>query len=1137
MPAPATLRRFKLTGVCPSAGGAVIEELTRAHPAPVWLVVAAEAKTADALAEDIAFFRQVAGSSRPLEALVFPESIPTAGDMREAFAASSDRLTVLSKLRATRSLTASGSALPPLLVATTPAALLQSVPALEAFSTREITLRRGQAQSFQGLLELLQQLDYDSEAVCEAPGHYAVRGGIVDVYPITATQPYRLDFLGDEIDEIRILDPVTQRSGDRIEAITLSVSPRVPLAVAPTGLADYLTPLTHLVCVEPATLEAAFGALASEPDTDRFAPLLDRCAVVFGVGDLDEASALFSGEDVADLTWDTESLAHHRNYPNDSLMAQDRLQWEEEARGRFLRQVAAWKTAGYGVAFVLSRDGEEKRTKEILAETAGLKKLRPLFWRGTLNEGFRVTFRSAAPEARLHTLDLPSSAAGLVVVSETEIFGRQRQRRAGLQRRALVQRHQVDQLLDFSELVEGDFVVHLQHGIALYRGLTKIETQDGVREVISIEFDDNVTLHVPLQESHLISRYVGLSKSRPQLGRIGSNRWEKSRQAAEHATLDLAAELLRIQAAREAQPGHAFAADTAWQKEFEASFPFVETPDQLRTIQETKADMERVRPMDRLICGDVGFGKTEVAIRAAFKAVQDGRQVAVLVPTTVLAQQHLNTFRERMAGYPVAIEMLSRFRSRAEQKSILAATAAAQVDILIGTHRLLGHDVAFKDLGLVVIDEEQRFGVKHKETLKRLRTSVDVLSMSATPIPRTLYLALTSARDMSVIETPPSNRHPIQTVVKTYDEKTVIDAVRFEIKRGGQVFYLHNRVLTIELVAARLRELLPDLQIGVGHGQMEADDLERVMTEFVAGKFHVLVCTTIIESGLDIPNCNTIIIEGADRFGLSQLYQLRGRVGRFKHQAYAYLLLHRHTHLLDVARQRLAALRQHNQLGAGFRIAMRDLELRGAGNLLGAEQSGHIVGVGFELYCQLLRQSVARLKGEKQAASIRASVKLDFVFVGDGTPAAAGGRHGYEDGYTVLRDAEDAAAGAVPVPLIQARIPAAYLAETRLRIDFYRKLALAGGLPQLRQIEQDLRDRFGKFGPEVKALLLVTAIRIRAEQKNISSVETAGNRLKLLRASGRRDDWVMLGTRFPRLTASSPLLRLREIVTFLNNLP
>jgi transcription-repair coupling factor (superfamily II helicase) len=678
--------------------------------------------------------------------------------------------------------------------------------------------------------------------------------------------------------------------------------------------------------------------------------------------------------------------------------------------------------------------------------------------------------------------------------------------------------------------------VHLQHGIALYRGLTKLDTAQGLREVISLEFDDHVTLHVPLQESHLISRYVGLSKAKPQLGRIGSGRWERARQAAERATIDLAAELLRIHAAREAQPGHAFSADTTWQKEFEASFPFTETRDQLKAIAATKTDMENTRPMDRLICGDVGFGKTEVAIRAAFKAVQGGRQVAVLVPTTVLAQQHLNTFRERMAGYPIAVEMISRFRTPAEQKKVLTATAAGQVDILIGTHRLLQRDVLFRDLGLVVIDEEQRFGVKHKERFKAMRATVDVLSMSATPIPRTLYMALTGARDLSVIETAPTNRHPIQTIVKTYDEKVVVDAVHHEIRRGGQVFYLHNRVQTIDLVAAQLRKLLPDLTIGVGHGQMNAHELEEVMTDFVAGRYQMLVCTTIIESGLDIPNCNTIIIEGADRFGLSQLYQLRGRVGRFKHQAYAYLLLHRHTRLLDVARQRLTAMRQHTQLGAGFRIAMRDLELRGAGNLLGAEQSGHIVGVGFELYCQLLRQSVARLKGEKTAAAIRASVKLDFVFVGESSPPVGGvvrGRH--EDSYTAIKDAEDRAAP--EVERIQARIPSSYLGESRLRIDFYRKLALADTLPALKQIESDLRDRFGKFGEEVKALLLVTEVRIRAEQKGIVSVETESSRLKCLRNTGRRDDWVQVGTRFPRLTAPRPLLRLREIVSFLNNLP
>jgi transcription-repair coupling factor (superfamily II helicase) len=1177
----ASLIRRKLTGVCPPARGAVAAELCRTHPAPVWLVVAENLKAAEHLADDIAFFHASFRVQRPQQTLVFPESMQESGDMREAFAASSDRLTVLSRLRATRGLTSTPDTL---VVVTTPAALLQSVPALEEFAARELTLSRGQIQSFQGLLEQLQKLDYDSEAVCEAPGHYAVRGGIIDLYPVTATQPYRLDFFGDEIESIREFDPVTQRSGATVESISLAASPRVRLDPSKTGLADYLTSGAHLLFIEPAALEEEFSGFA-RAGNDSLTPLLDRAAAAFAISDLDEASGLFDGVN-DEVTWDTESLAHHRRYPDDALVAQERLGMEEDARREFLRQVAAWKKDGYDIAFVAAKEGEEQRAQEILAEDATLRKIQPQWLRGTLNEGFRITYREGAAVSKMEPGGIararprssqtkrgpvdrpsrpgrdpepveglrtpsptrsegtvfPSPSTGLVIVTETEIFGRQRQRRPSLNARVIAQRAQVDQLLDFSELVEGDFVVHLQHGIALYRGLKKLDTAQGIREVISLEFDDHVTLHVPLQESHLISRYVGLSKAKPQLGRIGSNRWEKARQAAERATIDLAADLLRIHASREAQPGHAFGPDTAWQKEFEASFPFTETRDQLRAIGETKEDMEKTRPMDRLICGDVGFGKTEVAIRAAFKAVEGGRQVAMLVPTTVLAQQHLNTFRERMSGYPIAVEMLSRFRSRAEQKKILAATMAGQVDILIGTHRLLQRDVIFKDLGLVVIDEEQRFGVKHKEVFKRMRATVDVLSMSATPIPRTLYMALTGARDLSVIETAPTNRHPIQTIVKTYDEKIVVDAVRFELRRGGQVFYLHNRVQTIELVAARLRELLPDVKIAVGHGQMHSDELEEVMTEFVAGRYQVLVSTTIIESGLDIPNSNTIIIEGADRFGLSQLYQLRGRVGRFKHQAYAYLLLHRHTRLLEVARQRLTAMRQHTQLGAGFRIAMRDLELRGAGNLLGPEQSGHIVGVGFELYCQLLRQSVARLKGEKTAAAIRANVKLDFVFVGDcagrsgagdGDSDAARGRH--VDGYTAIKDAEKE--HAVEVARIQARIPPAYIAETRLRIDFYRKLAMADSLTTLKRIEADLRDRFGKYGDEIRALLLVTEIRIRAEQKGIVSVETEWSRLKCLRHSGRRDDWVQVGMRFPRLTAPKPLLRLREIISFLNNLP
>ena len=1153
-----SIARHKITGVCPPARGAVIAALCREHAAPVWLLVTEDLKAAEHLAEDVAFFHAAVGDPRPHHCLVFPEAAQERADLRETFAAANDRLTVLSRLRALRGFSAAPDAL---VVATTPAALLQPVPAIEEFSTREIILRRGQHQSFPRLLEQLRELDYDSEVVCEAPGQYAVRGGIVDVYPVTARQPYRLDFFGDELESIREFDPATQRSGAAVEQITLAASSRVRLAPSSTGLADYLTPAAHLLLVEPATLDPEFAALAPSAE-DPLAPLLARVAAAFAVSDLDEASRHFERAS-CEVTWQTESLAHHRRYPGDALVAQERLMAEEEARREFLHRLCDWHAEGSAVAIVVSKAGEEKRAREILAAEDRTRAL-PVRWLvGALNEGFRITFGEgarlllnfsrplrpapgrrgrlpaavppSAPEPR--TADRDPETGGLVLVTETELFGRQRPRRPALNLLSLAPRAQVDQLLDFSELAEGDYVVHLQHGIAHYRGITKLDTAQGLREVISLEFDDNVTLHVPLPESHLVSRYVGLSKVKPQLGRIGSGRWEKARQSAERATLDLAAELLRIHAAREARPGFAFAPDDEWQQEFEASFPFTETRDQLRAIQETKADMEKTRPMDRLICGDVGYGKTEVALRAAFKAVQGGRQVAVLVPTTVLAQQHVNTFRERMAGYPIAVEMLSRFHSRGEQRKILAATAGGQVDVLIGTHRLLQHDVVFRELGLVVIDEEQRFGVRHKEVFKRMRATVDVLSMSATPIPRTLYLALTGARDLSVIETPPANRHPIQTIVKTYDEQAIVDAIRFELRRGGQVFYLHNRVQTIDLVAARLRELLPDLQIAVGHGQMSADQLEEVMTEFVAGRYHVLVSTTIIESGLDIPNSNTIIIEGADRFGLSQLYQLRGRVGRFKHQAYAYLLLHRHARLLETARHRLTALRQHNQLGAGFRIAMRDLELRGAGNLLGAEQSGHIAGVGFELYCQLLRQSVARLKGDPTAAAIRASVKLDFVFVGE-TPARSpaaqpAGRH--VDGYTALRDAEDGAS--TPVAPIQARLPANYLAETRLRIDFYRKLALADSPAAVRQIEADLRDRFGEFGDEVRALLLLTEIRLRAEETGIVSVETESHRLKCLRQGNRRDDWVQLGSRFPRLTAPEPLARLREILVFLNNLP
>ncbi|MGA3284057.1 MAG: transcription-repair coupling factor, partial [Verrucomicrobiota bacterium] len=674
---------------------------------------------------------------------------------------------------------------------------------------------------------------------------------------------------------------------------------------------------------------------------------------------------------------------------------------------------------------------------------------------------------------------------------------------------------------DFTDLEEGDLVVHLQHGIGRFLGLKNLPTTAGPSnselrtpnseiECLVIEYapanpgNEPPKLYVPVTESHLVSKYVGAGKAHPPLNTLGGTRWRKAKEQAERAVRDVAAELLQIQAVRESQPGHAFAPDAPWQREFESAFIYEETPDQIRSITETKADMERAKPMDRLICGDAGFGKTEVAIRAAFKAVMGGKQVAVLVPTTVLAQQHFNTFRERMADYPVRIELLSRFRSRRQQQRVVKDLANGSVDIVIGTHRLIQNDIAFKELGLVVIDEEQRFGVLHKEKFKRLRTLVDVLTLSATPIPRTLYLALTGARDMSTIQTPPHDRLPVETIVIQFDERVIRDAIQRELNRSGQVFFLHNRVMTIQTMADRLKRLLPHARIVVGHGQMDDDELEEVMAKFVNGEADVLLSTTIIESGLDIPNANTIIIDRADRFGLSDLYQLRGRVGRYKHQAYAYLLLPRHVSLLTDVRKRISAIRQYSTLGSGFKIAMRDLEIRGAGNLLGAEQSGHITAVGFELYCQLLKQSVSALKGEKVKPRVEVSVKLDFL------------------NESAVSSQSSVAADYGP---LTTDLPHNYVTESQHRIEIYRKLAQANEKSALENLQKELRDRFGPLPPAVELLLFVAELKILASEKAVTAIEVKDDKLMLT----RHGDFLTLGGKFPRLTKKEAKARLKEI--------
>ncbi|MCX8091236.1 MAG: transcription-repair coupling factor [Verrucomicrobiae bacterium] len=1130
---------LSLDGVAAPAQPFLVAALRRLFPERSLVVVTEHLKAQEQFHQDLTTWLQPHGpaSDSPPEArsdrlpapaapLFYPawETLPHEGRLPHVDVIS-ERLATLVAL--------DGAPPPPApapLVVTNAVALLQKTFSPAALRARTRVLARGDRADPLDLVEWLEAHGYEPEAQVTQKGEIALRGGILDVFPLTAPWPVRLEFFGDEIESLREFDPLTQVSRGEISRVTLPPAgewgilkreldragePGADAAQTAAHSGDLAsTLLAHLperallVLCEPELLEERVREYAAQiPPGDRFhvswaeflAAARQSC---IGRVELRESDAA-AGALAPPLFVSLEAWRPLPERPPE-------LQVAEAQRRGFFAQLHRWLRQGYAVEVFCNNQGERQRFEEIWREFGleGEPARRPQAQIGSLARGFLC------------------EAAKLVVVTDAEIFGRyrvQRPRRLKLPGAATT-RSVLD--LDFTELEAGDLVVHLQHGIGRYLGLKTLPATVGKRsapnadetagiECLVIEYaprnpgDEPPKLYVPVTEAHLVSKYVGAGRARPPLNTLGGARWRQAKARAERAVRDIAAELLAIQAARESQPGHAFAPDTPWQREFEAAFIYEETPDQWRAIQETKADMERPRPMDRLICGDAGFGKTEVAIRAAFKAVMDGKQVAVLVPTTVLAQQHFNTFRERMADYPIRIELLSRFRTRREQQRIVRDLASGSVDIVIGTHRLLQEDITFKDLGLVVIDEEQRFGVLHKEKFKQLRTLVDVLTLTATPIPRTLYLALAGARDMSTIQTPPQDRLPVETIVCEYDERVIRDAILRELNRGGQVYFLHNRVMTIDLMADRLRRLVPQARLVVGHGQMHSDELEEVMTRFVNGEADVLLSTTIIESGLDIPNANTIIIDRADRFGLSDLYQLRGRVGRYKHQAYAYLLLPRHARLLTDVRKRLSAIRQFSSLGSGFKIAMRDLEIRGAGNLLGPEQSGHITAVGFDLYCQLLRQSIAVLKGEPVKPRVEVAVRLDFLetnAVGSETPP------------------DEARQSRV-----RACLPHDYVTEPQHRIEMYRKLAQATDRTALEALRSEMRDRFGPLPPPVERLLLVAELKLLAAEKGVGEIEVRDDRLMLMRAG----DFVTVGGKFPRLSRKSADARLKEIKKFL----
>jgi transcription-repair coupling factor (superfamily II helicase) len=1112
-------------------------------------------------------------------------------------------------------------------IVTAVTALLQRTYSPQVLRARTRRLQVGDRCDPLDLVEWLEDQAYEPEAQVNHRGEIALRGGIVDVFPLTSPWPVRLEFFGDELESIRLFDPVSQLSRQEISSVLLppggelgilkrlaSSSPgSMPLApdTSPqqagcravdspeaallATLAEHLPADTVWVLCEPDRLDEQAQAYAAQlPAEDPFHVswtqfhrlLADRGATVLN---LTEAAVLGAGPadavESAVLNLGLESLEAFRpvsQRPPDPAVA-------EAQRREFFAQLHRWLRQGYLLQVVCNNEGEQQRFTEIWAEYGlGPIERQPAqstgatgrCWSGDPGQGkpggdtdAGGSWSGAGPVLVLGALSrgFRCDAARVVVVTDAEVFGRYRTQ---LPRRLKSPHAQTARSLlelDLAELQEGDYVVHVQHGIGRYLGLQRLPSAsrpaaegqagsgtDGGEECLVIEYAPRrpglppPKLYVPVSEAHLVSKYIGAGKARPRLNTLGGTRWLKTKQRAEQAVRDLASELLAIQAARQALPGHAFSPDTPWQREFESAFLYEETPDQLRAIRETKADMEQPKPMDRLICGDAGYGKTEVALRAAFKAVMDGKQVAVLTPTTVLAQQHFNTFRERMADYPIRIELLSRFRSPGQQRQVVEGLAQGAVDIVIGTHRLLQDDIAFKDLGLVVIDEEHRFGVWHKEKLKQLRRLVDVLTLSATPIPRTLYLALAGARDMSTIETPPQDRLPIETIVCPYDERIIRDAILRELRRGGQVFYLHNRVADIQAVADRLRALVPEARIVVAHGQMRSTELERVMTQFVNGQADVLLSTTIVESGLDIPRANTILIDRADRFGLSDLYQLRGRVGRYKHQAYAYLLIPRHARMLTDARKRLAAIKQFSTPGSGFRIAMRDLEIRGAGNLLGPEQSGHITAVGFELYCQLLKQSIARLKGEQVRPRPQVQVRLDFISFGLGVaepqptrrPKRRAKQQEAKPEVWVPREVplyvetdetvpDDTAQEATPVVPGVATLPPSYVPDTRQRVEVYRKLAEASDAADLQRLRAELRDRFGPLPPAVELLLGVTELKLVAAARDITVVETRGDRLMLT----RNGEYIMPGGRFPRLTKRTAKARLLEMKRLVQTLP
>ena len=928
-----------------------------------------------------------------------------------------------------------------LTILTTSDALLDGLTPLEELAGSQIHLEVGDALDFTNLQEQLVDMGYLREVEIEGPGQFAVRGGIIDIYPLTEEVPVRIELWGDEIDSIRTFDVDSQRSIENLGEIDLY--PAAELTGTKENSVSFLDyfPKKHTLL------------FLDEPIR-----LTERCETV----EEEYRKSVENREDVEETVFTTETIVEKINgYSSIGFTV-----LESKCPGYHMRNIysiPAKSVNPYNNSFeMLTRD---------------LKRLKRSGYRVVLLSGSRTRAKRLAEDLRDYDLSsfysdeedrLVQSGEILVtyghvaegyeypmlkfmVISESDIFGRKKKKK---------KRKQYDgqKIQNFTELKVGDYVVHENHGLGIYQGIEKIEVDKVTKDYMKIAYAGNGNLYLPATQLDLIQKYAGADAKKPKLNKLGTSQWTKTKNQVRSAVKIVAKDLVNLYAKRQQADGYEYGPDTLWQTEFEEMFPFEETEDQLQAIEDTKRDMESHKIMDRLICGDVGFGKTEVAIRAAFKAVQEDKQVVYLAPTTILAQQIYNTFVQRMKEYPVKIGLLCRFRTPTEQKKTIEELKKGMVDIVIGTHRVLSKDVEFKDLGLLIIDEEQRFGVTHKEKIKHLRENVDVLTLTATPIPRTLHMSLIGIRDMSVLEEAPMDRMPIQTYVMEYNDEMVREAIERELSRGGQVYYVYNRVSDIADVAGRIQKLVPDANVTFAHGQMNERQLENIMCDFVNGDIDVLVSTTIIETGLDISNANTMIIHDADKMGLSQLYQLRGRVGRSNRMAYAFLLYRRDKLLKEVAEKRLAAIREFTDLGSGFKIAMRDLEIRGAGNLLGAEQHGHMEAVGYDLYCKMLGEAVKQEKGELEEDVFATTIDLN----------------------------------------VDAYIPNGYIPNEFQKLDVYKRIASIENEEEMDDMLEELIDRFGEPPKKVQQLLQIAMLKALAHEASVTAVEQKGDQIKVV---------------------------------------